>query len=183
MKTARLLSLIFGLCMIVTGLYCVATPTQTFMMLGWLVGFSMLFDAIGRLVFWWEARKEGMADGLTLASAILSGVFAVLVLSSETLQIGIDLYIAYFIAIWLVANSIITIARAWKVRKFHKNWNTQLIGTHWYLPLAIGILQCLFGMLCVMNPQIVTATVGIFMGLGVVASGANIISVATTPID
>ena len=39
--------------------------------LGYVVGFPMIFDAIGRFMEWYDLRKTQEADGIMLAGATL----------------------------------------------------------------------------------------------------------------
>ena len=184
MKTvAKVLSIILGILMIISGLYCLFTPGLTYLMVGYIVGLSMVFDAIGRFVYWCQAKKEGQADGWMLIGAILSAVFGFFVLNSAALQLGVDAFIAYYIAIWLVCYGIIVIIRAWKIRRVHKNWDTKMLGKHWYTPLCLGILLCVFGILSLLNPTIIASAIGIYIGLGIISAGANMITLAMTPSD
>jgi len=181
MKIAKVFAVILGALMIVCGIGCLFTPGMTYMMLGYVVGLSMVFDAIGRFVSWWQEKKAGEADGWMLAGAILSAVFGVLILNNTALQVGVDVFIAYYAAIWLVFGGIIDIVRAFKIRRLHKNFGTKKLGTHWYILLILGILLCVFGILSLLNPIVIAATIGVFIGLGIISAGANMITAATTP--
>ncbi len=181
MKTfTKILAVIFGIFMIVGGVYCLFTPIGTYLVIGYVVGISMLIDAIGRFVFWLNENRAGQSDGWTLTSSILSAVFGILILSSAALQLGIDAFLIYYIAFWLIVQGIIYIVRANKIRRLHKNWDTKMLGTHWYLPLIIGILICVFGVLCLFMPLILASVIGVFIGLGIISAGASLISLAFT---
>ena len=180
---AKVLSVILGIFMVIGGIYCLFTPEKTYLMIGYAVGLSMVFDSIARFVIWWQLKKDGTADGWMLTTAILSAVFGFFILNSSILQLSIDAFIAYYIAIWLIIQGIIVIIRSWKVRKLHKNWNTKLVGTQWYVPLCLVILLCLFGVLCTLKPIIIASTIGIFIGLGMIFAGANLITLATLKVD
>ena len=180
-KFTKVLSVILGIFMIIGGVSCLFQPISTSLVLGYVVGLSMVFDAIGRFVGWWQEKKNGMADGWMLTGAILSAVFGFFILNSAILQLSIDAFIVYYIAFWLVLHGIMVMVRAGKIRKLHKNWNTKKLGTHWYLPLCLGILLCLFGVLCLMKPLIVASVLGVFIGLGIISAGANIITQAASP--
>ena len=182
MKTlSKVLMVIAGIFLIVTGLYCLFTPGLTYLMVGYAIGLSIVIDAFARFVFWWQAKKEGMADGWMLTSAILSSVLGFFILNDAILQLGIDVFIVYYIASWLIIQGIIMIIRACKLRNAHKEWDTQVLGTRWYLPLILGILIIAFGILSIFNPVIIAAAIGIFIGLGIISCGASLITFATTP--
>ena len=180
-KVGKVLSVIFGVLMIAGGFYCLFTPAATYLAIGYVVGFSMVLDAVIGFITWHDEKKEGNADTWMLVSAIFSAVFGFFILNSEVLQLSVDVFIAYYIAVWLVIRGILVIIRAAKIHRLHKNWNTKKIGTHWYIPLIIGILMVIFGVLSLLNPIIIETTIGIFIGFGIIVSGANLITVATTP--
>ena len=178
-KVAKVLTFILGIFVVIGGISCIFSPMQTFLTIGYIVGFSMILDAVACFVIWWQETKEGNADGWMLVGAILSAVFGFFVVKNEQLQLGLDFFIVYYIAAWMVCRGIVVIVRANKVRKLHKNWDTKKIGAHWYLPLIIGILMILFGVLSMINPQALASTLGVFIGLGVVCAGADLITFAT----
>ena len=86
-------------------------------------------------------------------------------------------------AAWLIISGIFFIVRTCKLRKIHNNWNTQVIGTRFWLPLCLGILTIVFGILCMFKPVIAVTVIGVFMGLGVISCGASMIAVATAGTD
>ena len=182
-KVTKVLTIILWIFIVIGGISCIFSPGETFLMIGYVVGFSMILDAVAGFVNWWREKKEGNADGWMLTSAILSAVFGFFVVNSAILQLSLDLFIIYYIAAWMICRGIVVIVRANKLRMLHKNWNTKMVGTHWYLPLIIGILLILFGILSMINPQALASTLGIFIGFGVVSAGANLITFATTPED
>ena len=180
-KITRVLYVIMGILIIICGVYCLFTPISTTGTLGFVVGFSMILDAVGLFVGWSQARKDGSADGWMLTSAILSALFGFFIVNSAALQLGIDLFLMYYIAAWLVSLGIITIVRSFKVRRMHKSFNTQKIGANWYLFLIFGILLTLLGILCMFNPLIPASVIGVFIALGIITVGAEMITLATTP--
>ena len=48
----KILAIILGILMIVSGIYCLCTPGLTFLAVGWIIGFNMVADAIGALMGW-----------------------------------------------------------------------------------------------------------------------------------
>ena len=182
MKTfAKVLCVILGILIIISGFVCLFNPTATYSVIGWCVGFSMILDAIGRFFTWWEAKKVGLADGWMLAGAIISAVLGFFIVNNMRLQVGIDAFLAYYVAIWFIVAGVFLIVRAMKVHKLHKNWDTKMLGKHWYLPLVIGALLLIFGVLCCFKPLVMTNTIGIFMSIGIILMGADLITLATTP--
>ncbi len=179
-KFAKVLLVILGILLIGTGISCLFSPVSTSTYIGYIIGLSMVLDAIAYFVMWLQGRKDGSADGWTLAGAILSAVFGFFILNNTVIQAGLDLLIYIYAAIWLIGLGIVVISRAARLRRIHKNWDTKLLGAHWYLPLCLGILLCAFGILCLFKPLIPAAVIGVFIGIGIISAGANMITLATT---
>ena len=179
-KVVKVLLIIFGVLMIIGGFSCLFRPVSTSLLLGYAVGLTMVFDAVGRFINWWDEKKNGVADGWMLTGAILSAVFGIFILNSALLQLSVDAFIVYYVAVWLVLHGIFSVIRACKLHRLHKNLDTKVVGKHWYIPLCLGILLIVFGILCMFKPIIVASTIGVFIGLGIISAGANMITLATT---
>ena len=180
-KVAKVFLVILGILMIIGGISCLFTPISTSLVLGYVVGLTMVFDAVARFIYWLQEKKKGLADGWMLTGAILSAVFGLFILNSAALQLGIDVFIVYYIACWLLLRGILSIIQAFRLRRLHKSADTVLLGTRWYIPLCIGILVCIFGILCLFKPVIMASVIGVFIGLGIIFTGADMITMATTP--
>ena len=176
MKLVKVLTIILGILIVIGGLYCVFYPGLTYLSLGYFIGVVMLLDAVGRFHAWSQFKKAGEADGWMLAGAVLSAVFGLVLICNSAAQLSVDVFIAYMIGIWILAHAVITIVRALRARKFHKKLNTIYVGKHWWVGLLIGIAMCVFAVLSLMNPGVIMVAIGTFIGLGVVMSGANLIS-------
>ena len=177
MKFAKILTILLGVLIVIGGLYCVFYPGLTYLGIGYVIGVSMLLDALGRFHAWWQFKKAGEADGWMLTGAIFSAIFGLVLIGNNAAQLSVDVFIAYMIGIWILTHAVITIIRAFRARKFHKKLNTIFVGKYWWIGLLTGILMCIFAILSLMNPGVIMAAIGTFIGLGVIVVGANLISV------
>ena len=57
MKTNRLITLILGIIMVITGVYCLFTLAITYMTIGYIVGFDMVIDSIGGILLCLSSEK------------------------------------------------------------------------------------------------------------------------------
>ena len=112
--------------------------------------------------------------------AWLSAVFGVILIGNGAAQLSVDVFIAYMAAIWILVQAVITIVRSFRARKLHKKLNTRVIGKNWWISLIIGALMCVFAILSLMNPTVIMAAIGTFIGLGIIVAGADLITIATT---
>ncbi len=180
-KVAKVLYVILGILIVGAGISCMLSPIYTTSALGYIVGLSMILDAVGIFINWIVEKKDGNSDGWLLAGSILSAVFGFFILNSTALQLTIDVFIVYYSAAWLLILGITVIVRSLRLRRIHKNWNTKVIGIHWCLSLCTGILLGVFGILCMFKPLIMASVIGVFIGIGIISAGANMITFATTP--
>ena len=116
-----------------------------------------------------------------LAGGILSALFGIILIVDVAAQLSADVFIAYMTAIWILVRACITIIRSFRARKFHKQFDTTLLGKNWWIRLIIGCLMLIFAILSLMNPTTVMAAVGTFIGLGIIVTGAETLTIALTP--
>lgn len=177
-----------GAFMIVSGSYCLFTPAGTGLDIGYIIGLSMVFDGIGRIVQWFSFRKTMRESGWALIAAIISLVFGTVLSVSVVAQLAVDLYVAYMVVFWLIALGVVRIIRSLKVRGMRKNvkenydWNTQF-GKSWWVYLLFGILLAGYGAVCAIYPIVSLAAIGTFIGIGIVMAGANLILLGSAPVD
>jgi uncharacterized membrane protein HdeD (DUF308 family) len=176
----KILAAILGIMMIVSGIYCLCTPGLTFLVVGWIIGFDMVADAIGNILTWKWRKDEGMADGWTLAGAIVSLAFGIMLLGSNLLQLSMDLFVAYMAASWVMVIGILRLVRAFKLRELHKELSTQVqaVASHWWVVLLNGILLIAVGIIGMINPAVMAIAIGTMMGLHVVVVGTTLIITA-----
>lgn len=177
MKVKKICCYILGILMVVGGLFCVFNPKATFLTIGYVIGITMLLDAIGNIYNWFQLSKEKQADGWQLASGIISLVFGIIIISDLQAQLSVDIVVAYLAAIWFVLRGITAIIISLKVRKFHKNFETEVLGSKWWHRTITGILLILFGIISIAHPAVIATYIGIFIGLGIIACGADLITI------
>ncbi|MBQ9043488.1 MAG: DUF308 domain-containing protein [Eggerthellaceae bacterium] len=167
----KVVTIILGVLLALGGLYCMFTPIATYSTIAWLIGIAMIVEGVGSIITWNDRRKLGQASGLMLAEAIISIVLGVFLLGSFVLQFSVDLFIAYFIAIWLVIAGIARIVAAVNAR----NSQDQQTASGWVGHIVLGVLIILLGILCIINPLSVMAGVGMMLGISIVVVGVDLV--------
>ena len=181
-KASKILLIIGGVLMIACGIYCLFEPILIYATVGYVVGFMILFDGVCLFTHWWEMRKTPFVDIWTLIGAIFAVVIGMLILMNGQLQYGIDVVIVYYAAIWLIMRGVVVIIGSTKVKKFHDLLATRELGAQWWLLLILGILMIAFGAFCFAKPLVMASTLGILLGLGIIATGCSMIAIARLPI-
>jgi len=180
----KALSVMFGVMMIIGGAVCMLTPGITFLTLGYVVGLSIIFDGVSRIINWFEVHKEAKISGWVLASAILSLIFGFMLVGSEVLQLAVDAFIVYMAIIWMIAIGVMRIVHAMRVKKVRnlaRNVKEDtVIGKHWWVALIMGILMIVIGIVGLFMPGAVASTIGVLVGIGIILSSINIIQFGTS---
>lgn len=180
----RWLAILFGVLMIIGGAYCIASPGMTFLTLGLVVGIVMALDGIALIVEWFRIRQYASISGWVLVGAIVSLVFGVVVIGSSQMQLAVDLFIYYALAIWLIVMGILRIVFAFRLRGARNEINSALEGVveidvKWWLALILGLLLIACGVYGFFAPGVFMEAIGIFVGLSIIVAGVSLISFAT----
>ena len=171
----RIVSIIMGVLLLVGGVYCMLTPIATYAVLSWLIGLSMVVEGIGSVILWNELRKEGLSSGWMLAGAIISILLGVFLLGSYAAQFALDVFIAYFIAIWFVVGGIARIVTALSARTQQNQVAYGATQTSWVALLVLGIISVILGILCLFNPLAIVIGFGFMLGLSIAFTGVGLI--------
>lgn len=172
----KVLGVILGVLLVAGGISCMFTPVATFLSLGTLVGFAMLVEGIGSIITWNARRQEGLADGWSLAGAILSVILGIFVLVSGLMQFSIDLMLAYIAAFWLIMQGIFRIIGSFGLRKAEREGAYR--GPKWFWMLIAGIIIVIGGVVCLCHPLITMSSIGFLLGCGILSSGLSLVFVA-----
>ena len=178
MRASNVLAIIFGVLIIVGGIYCLMTPATTYMSLAWMLGIVMIVDGIANIVTWFQLRKEGLSNGWVLFDGVISIIFGIVLLGSFAARFAVDLFFAYAIAIWLIVTGIMRIGHSLQMRKLNQGIQPQSIGERWWFALIMGILVIIAGVMCLFNPMIAMMSMGMLIGISVIFVGVSVIALA-----
>ena len=175
----KILSVLFGIMIIVDGVICLALPGLTFLTLGYMIGLGMLLDGIGRIINWFQMDRGAEQSGWVLVSAIISLTLGAILMGSDAMQLAMDAFIVYMAIAWLIALGILRITNALRIRKMRNNIRDFQVGTpfgrNWWIALLFGILLIAFGIIGMFAPATITETIRTLIGISIIISGANLI--------
>lgn len=158
----RILTIITGVLLVLTGLWCVANQGAAFTALAFVLGIVMIIKGlISALAFF---RRKEQPEGLewNLAEAMVSIILGIVVLSN---QLATDLMIIMFFGMWLLFAGCngIAFSLALKNRE-DKMWNWTLI---------LGIVSVAVGIYAFLNPIIAGLAAGLVVGIIFLVQGVN----------
>lgn len=175
----KILSVLFGIMIIVDGVICLALPGLTFLTLGYMIGVGMLLDGIGRIVNWYQMERGTEQSGWVLASAIISLTLGIILMGSDAMQLTMDAFIVYMAIAWLITLGILRIAHALRIRKIRNHIRDFQMdtpfGRNWWIALILGILLIACGIIGMFAPATIIRTIGTLIGIAIIISGANLI--------
>ncbi len=174
----KALAIILGILMIVSGVYCMMAPEIMFLTIGWVLGINMIADAIGNIATWSARRRIGLADGWTLAAGIISLIFGIALVGSESMQLAVDAFVAYMAASWLILIGMLRIVRALQLRRIHVELPGEVVAGYWWVPLVSGILLLIVGAFGLANPSVAAVAIGTVIGMSATVAGVNLVATA-----
>ncbi|MGI6052455.1 MAG: HdeD family acid-resistance protein [Bilifractor sp.] len=178
MKPNRIIAVICGGILIVTGFVCMTAPFSAYRNLGILICIMMVICGLADINLWIYAGKIGLKDSYSLATGLLSFLFSIIILLmvctgqvSENLLLLID-------GLWILTAGIMRLLRAVDLHKNPEDPDKKLIGPNWGWLLFTGILEIVIGVCCLILPQYFIIEAGALLAMLLMIAGANILAAA-----
>ena len=160
------LSIIFGVLMIIGGFTCMFTPVTTLLSAGIFIGIMMLVYGIIGIVR--GIRKE--ARTIEVVLSVLAVIVGLISLFKPGATLIFDDIMIIMFSVWVLLQGIGSIVLAFEVKGEDRLW---------FLGLISGILGVGLGIYSFMHPTVALVSVGILIGLYFVESGINMIVLGT----
>ncbi|MDO5414780.1 MAG: DUF308 domain-containing protein [Bacillota bacterium] len=164
----RILTILSGILMILTGAFCFMNPGQTFLVLAFIIGLVMVINGIIHTLAYLIGRglhNKGDNNGWILTEALITLVLGILILCN---QLVVDAAIPMVFGIWVVVSGILRIEASTHINKDKKksNFRTTLI---------TGILTVFIGVFGFINPMIGWLSTAILLGMFMLMQGINVL--------
>ena len=157
-----ILSIIFGIIMIIGGIVCMASPLTTFLSTGHFLSIMLLLFGIAGIIDYVKNKK----NVLEIVLSVLAIILCVISLFMPGTSLVFDTVMIYMTAAWYVVLGIVSIVLAFKVRKEEKLW---------FLGLITGILGVILGVYSFLHPQVVALSTGMLIGFYYIETGISTI--------
>ena len=179
MSVKKFFVMLMGILVIFSGVFSFIRPISTYASTGYVIGFVILCEAVGNIIAWFETRKYEQVSGWYLASTIVSVIFGMLILCSPIMQLSIDIFIVYFISIWVIIMGVYGISAALKIKSFKDKLPEIFRNKRWVGVLITGILMVIFGVVCLFKPMVQATVLGIFISMFLIFAGINLVTIGT----
>lgn len=168
----KVILIALGVVNVILGLYCIFHPAITAGALMWIAILGMLLSALCSVGAWVEKRNLGYATVWELAGAVLSVIFAIVMIVGAV-RGGTAEVLLLVISIWLLAGGVMAVMNALRMLEFKKYFEEDLIGRSWGAVLIGGILMILAGILSIAHPVLLSFSIGLLAGLGFFTAGIS----------
>ena len=148
------ITIISGILLAFTGMWCFARPGEPFINLAFLFGAAMMLSGISNIFTWMAKRKSGQVSGYLLAEGIMTLIYSIIVLANCLI---VDAVIPVFFGMWMISTGMMRIMASFR-------WN-RLKDPHWQWFFGFGFCTVLAGC-SAFTPAVVT-NVSIISLLGI----------------
>ena len=169
-KTMKVLNIIAGVLLIAAGVYCLCNQDIAALTAGLMVGIFMLVSGVIEIVVFAATSGVLFGSGWLLLDGILTVILSLFLLFNQWFTM---MSLPLLFTVWLLFAGISRFVSAFDLRAFGVRG--------WGWVLAIGILLILAGFLCMMDPWVSVAAIGLTVGLVFLLEGISSIVYACIP--
>lgn len=164
----RMLTIIGGVLMLLTGIFCFINPGQTFLAIAFVIGLVMALNGLIHICAYMMGRglnNKGDNNGWILTDALITLLLGILVLCN---QLVADTAIPLVFGMWVLVSGILRIEAATHINVERKRENFRIT-------MITGVMTVVVGLFGFINPLVMFLSTVVLMGFFMVMQGINII--------
>lgn len=163
-KTVRILNIVAGILLIAAGIYCLCNEDVAVLSAGLMLGIFMLAAGIAEIVVFAGTSGVLIGSGWLLLDGVLTVIMSLFLLFNQWFTL---LSLPFIFTVWLMFSGI---------SRFVSAVDLHALGVRsWGWVLAVGILLMVAGFICMMDPWVSAAAVGVTVGLVFLLEGISAI--------
>ena len=163
-KTVRILNIVAGILLIAAGIYCLCNEDVAVLSAGLMLGIFMLAAGIAEIVVFAGTSGMLIGSGWLLLDGVLTVIMSLFLLFNQWFTL---LSLPFLFTVWLIFSGI---------SRFVSAFDLHALGVRgWGWVLAVGILLMVAGFICMMDPWVSAAAVGVTVGLVFLLEGISAI--------
>lgn len=162
----RLLTIISGVMLVITGLFCFANSGETFLALAFILGLVMILSSIIQIIsYWWGRVDRKDNNSWIFVEAIITLIMGILV---QTSLIAADAAIPMVFGMWVMFSGVLRFVVATLINPSKKTSN-------FVWTMMIGILGVICGIYAFINPVIGNLPIAVLLGIIFLMQGIGIL--------
>ena len=163
-KSMRIWSIISGALLIAAGIYCLCNQDVAAMSAGIILGLFMLASGVVMIVIYSGTRRFILGAGWLLLDGIITVIFSLFLLTNQWLSM---MSLPFMLTLWLILSGVSKAVSSFDLKRLG------LRGWGWFL--ATGLLLLVFGIVCMMDPWVSVAAMGVTVGVVFLLEGVSAI--------
>ena len=169
-KSMKLLNVISGVLLIAVGIYCLCNQDIAAMTAGLMVGIFMLVSGVIEIIVFAATSGVMFGSGWLLLDGVLTVILSLFLLFNQWFTM---MSLPFLFTLWLLFSGISRFVSAFDLRAFGVRG--------WGWVLAIGVILMIAGFICMMDPWVSVAAIGLTVGLVFLLEGVSSIVYACIP--
>ena len=161
-KIVRVISVVAGVLLIVSGIYCIFREDVALMTGAVILGLSMLLSGVLELVIFAKAGGTMLGSGWLLLDGLLTVILSLFMLFNGFFTL---LYMPFLFSAWLMFSGIFRIVSAVDMRAFGARY--------WWVTLIFAIVLTVVGFLGFMDPWVSLEAMSITIGIVFILEGLD----------
>jgi len=169
-KPMKILNIISGVLLIAVGIYCLCNQDIAAMTAGLMVGIFMLVSGMIEIIVFAATSGVMFGSGWLLLDGVLTVILSLFLLFNQWFTM---MSLPFLFTLWLLFSGISRFVSAFDLRAFGVRG--------WGWVLAIGVILMIAGFICMMDPWVSVAAIGLTVGLVFLLEGVSSIVYACIP--
>mgnify|MGYP002552140000 CR=1 FL=1 len=168
----RILNVAAGVLLIAAGIYCLCNQDVALLSAGLLLGIFLLLSGVAEIVVFAAASGVMLGSGWLLLDGILTVIMSLFLLFNQWFTL---LSLPFIFTVWLMFSGLSRFVSAFDLRA------CGVRGWGWIL--AVGVILIAAGFVCMMDPWVSVAAIGVTVGLVFLLEGVSAVVYACIPRD
>ena len=161
-KSVRILNVVAGVLLIAAGIYCLCNQDVAVLSAGLLLGVFLLVAGVAEIVAFAAASRVLIGSGWLLLDGVLTVIMSLFLLFNQWFTL---VSLPFLFTLWLLFSG---------VSQFVSAFDLRAMGVRaWGWVLAIGILLTVAGFICMLDPWVSVAAMGLTVGIVFVLEGIS----------
>ena len=161
-KSMRILNVAAGVLLIAAGIYCLCNQDVALLSAGLMLGIFLLLSGVAEIVVFAAASGVMLGSGWLLLDGILTVIMSLFLLFNQWFTM---LSLPFLFTLWLLFSG---------VSQCVSSFDLRALGVRaWGWILAVGILLTLAGFICLMDPWVSVAAMGMTVGIVFLLEGVS----------
>lgn len=169
-KSMRILNVVAGVLLIAAGVYCLCHQDVAVLSAGLLLGVFLLVAGIAEIVVFAATSSMMLGSGWLLLDGVLMVIMSLFLLFNQWFTL---VSLPFLFTLWLLFSGVSQCVSAFDLRALGLRT--------WGWVLAVGILLTVAGFVCMMDPWVSVAAMGLTAGIVFVLEGISSIVCACIP--